>query len=97
MHVALIAHDQMTDAMVELAREFHATLERHVLVAAGTTGRLLHKGARLDVECLRTGPMAGDLQIGALLAVGGIDAVAFLRDPMTPQPHEPDIKALLRA
>jgi methylglyoxal synthase len=59
----------MTDAMVALAREFHATLERHVLVAAGTTGRLLHKAARLDVECLLTGPMAGDLQIGALLAV----------------------------
>ena len=97
MHVALIAHDRMKDAMVELAREFQATLERHALVATGTTGRLLHNAAGLDVECLLTGPMGGDLQIGARLAVGGIDAVVFLRDPMTPQPHEPDINALLRA
>ena len=51
----------------------------------------------LDVECVRSGPMGGDLQIGARLATGGVQAVIFLRDPMTPQPHEPDINALVRA
>ena len=97
MHVALIAHDRMKDAIVELAREFRATLERHELVATGTTGRRLQRDAGLHVECLLSGPMGGDLQIGARLAVGAIDAVVFLRDPMTPQPHEPDINALVRA
>jgi methylglyoxal synthase len=86
----------MKDAIVELAREFRATLERHELVATGTTGRRL-RDAGLEVECLLSGPMGGDLQIGARLAVGAIDAVVFLRDPMTPQPHEPDINALVRA
>jgi methylglyoxal synthase len=97
VHVALIAHDRMKDAMVELARDFRATLERHELVATGTTGRRLQSETGLDVECRLSGPMGGDLQIGARLAVGAIDAVVFLRDPMTPQPHEPDINALVRA
>ena len=97
MNVALIAHDRMKDRMVDLAREFRATLERHHLVATGTTGRRLENDVGLEVECLLSGPVGGDLQIGARLAVGGIDAVVFLRDPMTPQPHEPDINALVRA
>lgn len=72
----------MKDAMVERAREFQATIARHDLVTTGTIGRLLHSAAWLDVECLLSGPMGGDLQIGARLAVGGIDAGTFLRNPM---------------
>ena len=83
--------------MVQLADEFRTTLERHRLVATGTTGGRLKSEVGLDVECVLSGPIGGDLQIGARLAVGQIDAVVFLRDPMTPQPHEPDINALVRA
>lgn len=95
--IALIAHDRMKDAMVSLAREFGGVLARHRLVATGTTGARLRREAALDVECLLSGPMGGDLQVGARLSVGDVHAVVFLRDPMTPQPHEPDINALVRA
>ncbi len=97
MNIALIAHDHKKDDMVQLAQEFADFLSHCRLVATGTTGRRLHVEAGLQVECMLSGPMGGDLQIGARLAVGGIDAVIFLRDPMTPQPHEPDINALVRA
>lgn len=95
--VALIAHDGKKDAMVRLACEFRSLLGLCTLCATGTTGARLQAEAGLAVECLLSGPMGGDLQIGARLAVGEIDAVVFLRDPMTPQPHEPDINALVRA
>jgi methylglyoxal synthase len=97
MNVALIAHDRKKDAMVALAREFAPVLRRHTLMATGTTGHRLRDGAELEVECLLSGPLGGDLQIGARLATGLVDMVIFLRDPMTPQPHEPDINALVRA
>lgn len=95
--IALIAHDRMKDAIVALAREFRPVLERHTLVATGTTGGRLRDEVGLDVECLLSGPHGGDLQIGARLAMGQVQAVVFLRDPMTAQPHEPDINALVRA
>jgi methylglyoxal synthase len=97
MNLALIAHDRKKDTMVALAREFAAGLSKCTLMATGTTGRRLRDEVGLDVECLLSGPLGGDLQIGARLAVGEVDAVVFLRDPMTPQPHEPDINALVRA
>lgn len=97
MRIALIAHDRMKDAIVGIAREFAAILSCHDLMATGTTGGRLRDGAGLDVECLLSGPLGGDLQIGARLSTGQVDMVIFLRDPMTPQPHEPDINALIRA
>jgi methylglyoxal synthase len=97
MNIALIAHDHKKDDMVLLAKEFADFLSRCHLVATGITGGRLHAEAGLEVECMLSGPMGGDLQIGARLAVGEVDAVVFLRDPMTPQPHEPDINALVRA
>lgn len=97
MNIALIAHNRMKDAIVALVAEFSASLRAHRLVATGTTGRRLRDELGLEVECLLSGPLGGDLQIGARLSTGDVDMVIFLRDPMTPQPHEPDINALVRA
>ena len=97
LRIALIAHDKKKQTMVLLAREFHAFLASCQLCATGTTGGLLVAEADLTVERLLSGPLGGDLQIGARLSQGAIDAVIFLRDPMTSQPHEPDINALVRA
>lgn len=95
--IALIAHDRKKDTIVALAREFDQFLNQCSLCATGTTGGRLVDEVGLRVERLLSGPWGGDLQIGARLAQGEIDAVIFLRDPMTPQPHEPDINALVRA
>ena len=97
MHIALIAHDAKKDLMVALARDFVPFLSRCHVMATGTTGSRLIVEAGIEVERLLSGPLGGDLQIGARLAEGRVDAVIFLRDPMTPQPHEPDINALVRA
>ena len=97
MNIALIAHDRMKTTIAAMAREFAATLRQHTLMATGTTGARLRDEVGLTVECLLSGPLGGDLQIGARLSTGLVDMVIFLRDPMTPQPHEPDINALVRA
>jgi methylglyoxal synthase len=97
MRLALIAHDGKKDAMIALAAEFLPLLRRCTLMATGTTGARLAEAHGLTLERMLSGPWGGDLQIGARLAVGEVDAVIFLRDPMTPQPHEPDINALVRA
>ena len=97
MRIALVAHDRMKDHMVALATEFAPLLRQHTLMATGTTGARLQADVGLDVERLLSGPMGGDLQIGARLSMGEVDCVIFLRDPMTAQPHEPDINALVRA
>ncbi len=95
--VALIAHDHKKDDIVALAGEFASTLRHCELFATGTTGGRIAAAHGLEIERMLSGPYGGDLQIGARLAVGQVDIVIFLRDPMTPQPHEPDINALVRA
>lgn len=95
--IALIAHDHKKDTMVRLAKEYEGLLRQCTLSATGTTGGRLVDEVGLEVERMLSGPWGGDLQIGARLAQGEVDAVIFLRDPMTPQPHEPDINALVRA
>ena len=95
--VALIAHDHKKDDIVRLAGEYVDTLSRCDLIATGTTGSRITDAHGLKVERMLSGPHGGDLQIGAQLAEGNVDMVIFLRDPMTPQPHEPDINALVRA
>ena len=95
--IALIAHDKKKDDMITLAGENIDFLRGCQLVATGTTGGRLANELGLTVDRKHSGPFGGDLQIGALLVEGMIDAVIFLRDPMTPQPHEPDINALVRA
>jgi methylglyoxal synthase len=94
--IALIAHDQKKDDMVEFAKKHANFFSRCELVATGTTGRFVQEQAGLQVQRKLSGPMGGDQQIGSLVASGAIDAVIFLRDPLTAQPHEPDITALLR-
>ena len=95
--IALIAHDKKKDDMITLAAEYIDFLRGCHLVATGTTGGRLANELGLTVERKHSGPFGGDLQIGAELVDGKVDAVIFLRDPMTPQPHEPDINALVRA
>jgi len=95
--IALIAHDKKKDDMIAFAGEYRDFLAGCNLVATGTTGSRLINELGLAVECMHSGPFGGDLQIGARLVTGEIDCVIFLRDPMTPQPHEPDINALVRA
>jgi len=95
--IALIAHDKKKDDMIALAREYADFLRTCKLCATGTTGGRLIAEVGLAVDRKHSGPLGGDLQIGAMLVEGHIDAIIFLRDPMTPQPHEPDINALVRA
>lgn len=95
--IALIAHDMKKDDMVTLAAQYIDFLRGCHLVATGTTGGRLANELGLSIDRKHSGPFGGDLQIGAHLVDGQIDAVIFLRDPMTPQPHEPDINALVRA
>ncbi len=96
MRIALIAHDKMKDDMLAFCNEFRDVLERIELVATGTTGKLIHEVTNLNVQRMLSGPLGGDQQIGAEVAAGRVNAVLFLRDPLTAQPHEPDITALLR-
>lgn len=95
--IALIAHDKKKDDMIDLASEHADLLRQCILVATGTTGKRLSEEVGLTIERKLSGPFGGDMQIGAELVEGKIDCVIFLRDPMTPQPHEPDINALVRA
>jgi methylglyoxal synthase len=94
--LALIAHDAKKPAMVEFATRHREILERFPLVATGSTGRLIGQQTGLTIECVAHGPDGGDLIIGARVALGQIKAVIFFRDPLTAQPHEPDVSALMR-
>ena len=96
MKIALIAHDKKKQEIIELAKEYKDVLAEHELYATGTTGTMIMGETKLDIHRLKSGPLGGDQQIGAMLANGEIDLVIFLRDPLTAQPHEPDVSALLR-
>ena len=96
MMIALIAHDQKKSALVEFCDKHRDFLRSQSLVATGSTGKLLNEKLSLDVERVAHGPEGGDLIIGGRVAQGQIQAVIFFRDPLTAQPHEPDISALMR-
>ncbi|MCM8900338.1 methylglyoxal synthase [Caldicoprobacter algeriensis] len=96
MNIALIAHDKKKEDMVNFCVAYKHILGKHKLCATGTTGKLIAEATGLPVHRFLSGPLGGDQQIGARVAYNKIDLVIFLRDPLTAQPHEPDVNALLR-
>lgn len=94
--IALIAHDRKKEEMLGFVAQHQAVLSKYSLIATATTGKLIKERTDLSVTAYLSGPLGGDLQIGAQIAETRVDLVIFLRDPLTAQPHEPDITALLR-
>ena len=96
MNIALIAHDKKKELMVDFCVAYRGILSKHNLVATGTTGSLVIEATGLNVHRFLSGPQGGDQQIGARIAYNEIDLMLFFRDPLSVQPHEPDVSALLR-
>ena len=96
MKIALIAHDKKKSVITDLAVKYRDVLAEHELYATGTTGTLIMGETGLTINRMKSGPLGGDQQIGSMVADCELDLVIFLRDPLTAQPHEPDVSALLR-
>ncbi|MDR0646477.1 MAG: methylglyoxal synthase [Elusimicrobiota bacterium] len=94
--IALVAHDNKKMDLIEWATFNKGSLSRHKLCATGTTGAMLEDALDVKVHCFKSGPYGGDQQVGSRIAEGEIDLLIFFWDPLTQQPHDPDIKALLR-
>jgi methylglyoxal synthase len=96
MNIALIAHDKKKDALVQFVTAYENIFAKHKLFATGTTGSRIMEATSLTVTRFQSGPLGGDQEIGAMIAKNQMDAVFFFRDPLTSQPHEPDVTALVR-
>jgi methylglyoxal synthase len=96
MKIALIAHDEKKDEMVNFTIAYEPIFSEYELYATGTTGKRIMDETNLSINRLMSGPLGGDQQIGAMIATGELDLIIFFRDPLTAQPHEPDVSALLR-
>ncbi len=96
LKIALVAHDLKKEQMVQFAIAYQQILKEHTLYTTGTTGKRIREATGLNLHRFLSGPLGGDQQIGALMAENQLDCIIFLRDPLTAQPHEPDILALLR-
>ena len=95
-HIALIAHDNRKQDLIEWTQAKKGILRRHFLCGTGTTARLISEKVGLPVKGYHSGPLGGDQQVGARIAEGEIDFMIFFWDPLSAQPHDPDVKALLR-
>jgi methylglyoxal synthase len=96
LKIALIAHDEKKDEMVNFTIAYESIFSKYELYATGTTGQRIMNETNLSITRLMSGPLGGDQQIGAMIATGEMDLIIFFRDPLTAQPHEPDVSALLR-
>lgn len=96
MRIALIAHDKKKDDLIQFVTAYRDTLLKHDLYATGTTGSRIEAEVGIDIHCFKSGPLGGDQQIGSAIADNLMDMVIFFRDPLTAQPHEPDVTALIR-
>jgi methylglyoxal synthase len=96
MNIALIAHDKKKDDLIRFVVAYKELFEHHSLFATGTTGLRLVEATGLNIHRFQSGPLGGDQEIGAMIAQNTMDAIFFFRDPLTAQPHEPDVTALLR-
>lgn len=96
MNIALIAHNEKKPIIINFALAYKHVLEKHNLFATGTTGQMISDETGLSIHKFQSGPLGGDQQIGAMIANYEMDMVIFFRDPLTAQPHEPDVSALIR-
>ena len=96
MKIALIAHDKKKEDIINFSIKYKDVLAKYELVATGTTGKLISEATGLEVKRYLSGPYGGDQQLGGRIAEGQIELVIFFTDPLTSQPHEPDVSALLR-
>ncbi|MBU5466607.1 methylglyoxal synthase [Virgibacillus sp. MSJ-26] len=96
MNIALIAHDKKKETIIEFCTAYSHVLKKYNLFATGTTGTRIKETTGLSITCFQSGPLGGDQQIGAMIANNEMDIIIFFRDPLTAQPHEPDVSALMR-
>ncbi|WP_342525699.1 methylglyoxal synthase [Chryseomicrobium sp. FSL W7-1435] len=96
MRIALIAHDKKKDDLIQFVTAYRDTLLKHDLYATGTTGSRIENEVGVSIHKFKSGPLGGDQQIGSAIADNLMDMVIFFRDPLTAQPHEPDVTALIR-
>ncbi|WP_243296808.1 methylglyoxal synthase [Bacillus litorisediminis] len=96
MNIALIAHDKKKTDLIQFVTAYKSIFEKHSLFATGTTGLKIQDATSLPITRFQSGPLGGDQEIGAMIAKNNMDMVIFFRDPLTAQPHEPDVSALIR-